>query len=64
MIIMKSYFVYFEIYGKKIKAVVEAKSKKEAEQCVRDKISFLKVEVLPNDSLLISLKDIISGEFL
>ena len=41
---MMKYSVYFEIYGKKLKAVVEAKSAEEAKYIVMGKIKWHKIE--------------------
>ncbi|WP_373399678.1 hypothetical protein V8V91_08475 [Algoriphagus halophilus] len=41
---MKQYTVYFEIFNKKLKANVMAKSEEDAKQKIREKISFHKVE--------------------
>lgn len=40
---MKTYIIYFEIFGKKMKTIIEADSKKEAKQKVKDKIIFHKI---------------------
>ena len=41
---MKTYIIYFEIFGKKMKTIIEADSKSEAKQNVKDKIIFHKIE--------------------
>ena len=51
---MNKYHVYFEIYGKKMKATVEATSFKDAKDKVKDKIIFHKVE--PVDDFFEHLK--------
>ena len=38
------YTVYFEIYGKKMKATIEANSEKEAKELIKNKIKFHKIE--------------------
>ena len=43
---MKLYNVYFEIFGKKMKASIEAKTREEAYQKVKDKIIFHKITEL------------------
>lgn len=47
---MKQHTVYFELYGKKMKATVKAFSKEHAMEIIRDKIVFHKVEDL-NDEM-------------
>lgn len=47
---MKEFEVYFEIYGKKMKAVVEARDPQDARRIVQGKIVWHKVvEVPPED---------------
>jgi len=41
---MKTYNVYFEIFGKKMKVEIKAKSKLQAEEIVKSKIIFHKIE--------------------
>ena len=41
---MKTYTLYFEMYGKKMKTTVVAKSVSEAKSLVLSKLKFLKVE--------------------
>ncbi len=41
--------VFFEIYGKKMKAVIEAKNAHEAKEAVKAKIIFHKIETVPVD---------------
>ena len=41
---MKKYNVYFEIYGKKMKATVEAENQDSAREMIRSKIDFHKVQ--------------------
>jgi len=41
---MNTYNVYFEIFGKKMKVEINAKSKKQAEEIVKSKIIFHKIE--------------------
>jgi len=45
----KNFTVYFEIYGKKMKTKVMAKSAEEAKSKVSSRLIFHKVEVTPND---------------
>ena len=52
---MKYYTVYFEIYGKKMKTTVLAKSQDDAKQQVVNKISFIKIE--PAKSTFNSIMD-------
>lgn len=40
---------FFEIYGKKMKAVIEAKNEQEAKEAVKAKIIFHKIESVPTD---------------
>lgn len=46
----KNYDVFFELYGKKMKATVMAESENEAKQIVISKLIFHKVEVKKNDA--------------
>jgi hypothetical protein len=46
---MKKYDVYFEIYGKKMKAKVFADSMTEAKMKITEKIIFHKIVPNPND---------------
>jgi hypothetical protein len=46
---MKNHTIYFELYGKKMKATILAESKADAMQKIRDKIVFHKVEVDKSD---------------
>jgi hypothetical protein len=41
---MNTYNVYFEIFGKKMKIEIKAKSKQQAEEIVKSKIVFHKIE--------------------
>ena len=41
---MNTYNVYFEIFGKKMKVEIKAKSKQQAEEIVKSKIIFHKIE--------------------
>jgi len=41
---MKNYNVYFEIFGKKMKVEIKANSKQQAEEIVKSKIIFHKIE--------------------
>ena len=56
---MNTYDVYFEIYGKKLKVKVNAKSKLQAEEIVKSKIIFHKIEdVTINEIFGKTFKDI------
>lgn len=46
---MKTYQVYFEMFGKKMKAEIKAKSEADAKQQVINKIIFHKVQAVPSD---------------
>jgi len=46
---MKTYIIYFEIFGKKMKTIIEADSKSEAKQIVKNKIIFHKIDSESND---------------
>lgn len=46
---MKNYDVYFELYGKKMKAKILASSITDAKQKVIDKITFHKIVPTPKD---------------
>jgi hypothetical protein len=52
-----NYIVYFEIYGKKLRKVVDAKSMTEAKTIVLNSIIFHKVEPDP-DLAEVSIKDL------
>lgn len=41
---MKTYTIYFELFDRKMKTSVEAKSKEQAKQILKDKIIFHKIE--------------------
>ncbi len=41
---MKTYKVYFEFYGKKMKTTITASTEVEAKGLIKDKIKFIKVE--------------------
>lgn len=56
---MNTYDVYFEIFGKKMKVKIKAKSKIQAEEIVKSKIIFHKIEdVTINDLFDKLFKDI------
>ena len=61
---MKRYTVYFELFGKKMKYVAFAKSREDAMDEVRSKISFNKIEVIDENKdvkeVLDSLGDFIN----
>lgn len=40
---MKNYKIYFEVYGRKMKTTVKAKTELEAKELVKNKINFLKI---------------------
>lgn len=47
---MKTYTVYFEIYGKKMKASgIEATNQDQAERIVRHKLNIMNIEEEPSD---------------
>jgi len=46
---MKNYIVYFEMFGKKVKTTILAKSTTEAKQNVINKIKFHKITENPED---------------
>lgn len=41
---MKSYTIYFSIFGKKMKTTIDASSESSAEKLLRDKITIHKIE--------------------
>ena len=57
---MNEYRIYFEIYGKKMKTTIQARSLSEAKDNLKSKLKILKVEKLPNftDQLPQEFKDI------
>jgi len=52
---MKTYIIYFEIFGKKMKTIIEADNKSIAKQIVKNKIIFHKIiaenDVVKNDTI-------------
>lgn len=61
----KKYILFFELYGKKMKTVIEARSASDAKNILKDKIIFHKIEVDDNkpkdnpfDSIPDAFKDI------
>jgi hypothetical protein len=40
---MKTYNIYFEIYGKKMKTVIKANSEQEAKEIIKNNIKFIKI---------------------
>lgn len=46
---MKNYNVYFELYGKKMKATILAENEQQAKQKILEKVMFHKVELKPKD---------------
>lgn len=60
---MNTYELYFELYGKKMKTEVSAKSEEDAKQKVRNKIIFHKVKIKINDDNVINMfRDIFGGK--
>ena len=57
---MAKYKVYFEIYGKKMKTTVEAKSAEHAKELIRSKIQFNHIEFEDSDELDF-MKDFFKG---
>lgn len=55
----KNYTVYFEIYGKKMKAKIVAATMADAQQKVKDKITFHKT-VVEEDDLLNGILDVLN----
>jgi len=45
----RNYYVYFELYGRKMKATAFAESEEDAKQQIMNKIIFHKVEKKPGD---------------
>jgi ASC-1-like (ASCH) protein len=61
---MKTYIVYFEIYGKKMKTEVKAQDPAKARQQVIDKLIFHKVEFKDNvGDIPDSFKDVFGDIF-
>lgn len=61
---MKTYIVYFEIFGKKMKTEVKALDPAKARQQVIDKLIFHKVEIKENLSdIPDSIKDVFGDIF-
>jgi hypothetical protein len=55
---MKTYKIYFEIFGKKMKYEVEAESKNDAINKLKNKISIIKInEGVNDDDVLENLKN-------
>jgi hypothetical protein len=46
---MRQYTIYFEIFGKKMKTKVIAKTEGQAKQAIHDKLIFYKVELDKNE---------------
>ena len=56
---MKTYTVYFEIFGKKMKTTLKAESELQARVDIRNSITFHKVvEQMPEGQMFERLKDI------
>lgn len=55
---MRDFMVYFEVFGRKIKMKVSASSVSEAQQKVKDKIIFHKIDDLTEDDSISSLKNV------
>lgn len=47
---MKTYQVYFEIYGKKLKTSVLAKNENQAKEIIKEKIVFHKITIEPTNN--------------
>lgn len=47
---MKDYFVYFEIFGKRIKVRVSAPNKEQADRYVRSRLNVIKIEETPKEN--------------
>lgn len=60
----KDYTVYFELYGKKMKAVIMATSKEEAKQVISEKIIFHRVVLHKSDlnDVMEQFKDLFGGK--
>jgi len=56
---MKNFDVYFEIYGKKMKATIMAESESEAKELLKNKIIFHKIE--PKKDAFQEFVDIVEG---
>ena len=55
---MKTYKIYFEIFGKKMKYEVEAESKNDAINKLKNKINIIKIdEEINDDDVLDNLKN-------
>ena len=54
---MKSYSVFFEIYGKKMKVTVEAETENQARKQVKNDIVFHKIEIVKNENPQSEYKD-------
>ena len=55
---MKTYKIYFEIFGKKMKYEVEAESKNDAINKLKNKINIIKInEEINDDDMLENLKN-------
>ena len=60
---MNNYTVFFEIYGKKLKTTVKAKSEDEAKKLIAEKIIFYKVVKEIDDNNPEIFKDIFGDIF-
>lgn len=63
---MAKYKVYFEIYGKKMRTSIEAKSAEHAKELIRSKIQFNhiefdKLDFLTDESTKNMMKDFLDG---
>lgn len=61
---MKTYEVYFTLYGKKMKKVVIAKNKEHAEEIIKDSIKFDKITEceVRDDNIFQDLMNIVEGK--
>ena len=58
---MKTYTVYFEIFGKKMKTTELATTKEQAKQNIINKIKWHKIVNEPDNNILDQLNDIVAG---
>jgi len=57
---MKSYTLYFSIFGKKMKHTLKADNEIEAKMLIREKVLFHKIEVAEGRDMFDFLKDIVN----
>lgn len=48
---MKEFFVFFEIFGKRLKVRVSAPDKEQAERYVKSRLNVIKIEETPKETL-------------